>query len=161
MTGGCASCPPPATRAVAALAARARGVNGYTLDDTGTQPQNNVTGTIWWDDIQLTEPESTAAELAARGVKAPHEPAPAGRPHVSKLDLGERLLGKNVLEAELVNPGPAGTFGLRWEFTAPSGKKTTWDSPPRQVQAGGRAAIAIPYVLEETCPGATPSIAGG
>src|SRR5205823_3418499 len=29
----------------------ARGVNGYTLDDTGTQPQNNVVGTVWWDDI--------------------------------------------------------------------------------------------------------------
>ncbi|MHB9109671.1 MAG: ExbD/TolR family protein [Armatimonadota bacterium] len=44
----------------------ARGVNGYTLDDTGTQPQANVVGTIWWDDVRVIEPESTDAELTAR-----------------------------------------------------------------------------------------------
>src|SRR5207244_9462904 len=33
------------------LALCARGVNGYTLDDTGHQPQCNVVGTIWWDDV--------------------------------------------------------------------------------------------------------------
>ena len=31
----------------------ARGVNGYTLDDTGPQPQHNVVGTVWWDDVRL------------------------------------------------------------------------------------------------------------
>jgi len=46
----------------------ARGVNGYTLDDTGYQPQNNVSGTIWWDDVQVYEPESSEAELTARTV---------------------------------------------------------------------------------------------
>src|SRR5207237_2769924 len=47
----------------------ARGVNGYTLDDTGAQPQNNVVGTVWWDDARLCEPETPAAELAARGLR--------------------------------------------------------------------------------------------
>ena len=72
----------------------ARGVNGYTLKDTGAQPQNNVTGTIWWDGIRLTEPESSAPELQGRGVKAADAAAaaPAG-PSLENLDLGERLLG--------------------------------------------------------------------
>ncbi|MFO0969085.1 MAG: hypothetical protein U0793_26320 [Gemmataceae bacterium] len=58
------------------LVLAARGVNGYTLDGTGRQPQNDVTGTIWWDDVRVTEPESTAEELAARGVKGVKEPPP-------------------------------------------------------------------------------------
>src|SRR5437660_12329725 len=51
------------------LTLAARGVNGYTLDDTSTQPQNNVVGTIWWDDVKVSEPEASAKELQDRGVK--------------------------------------------------------------------------------------------
>ena len=35
------------------LVLAARGVNGYTLDDTGTQPQANATGTVWWDEVEV------------------------------------------------------------------------------------------------------------
>ena len=84
-----------------------RGTNGYTLDDTGQQPQNNVVGTVWWDDIALYEPESMPDELTVRGVKSAAEVAAVApaRPRLEGLDLGERLLGANVLNATIVNPG--------------------------------------------------------
>jgi hypothetical protein len=130
----------------------ARGVNGYTLDDTGSQPQNNVTGTVWWDDVQLFEPESTAAELAARGVRPAAPKDDKAAPHLEELDLGERLLGDNVLRAVLVNPGAAGSFSLRWDLTSPSGKTTRTDTPARAVPAAGRVPIDLPYTLTEPCP---------
>src|SRR5262249_2242295 len=81
----------------------ARGGNGYPLDDTGQQPQNNVVGTLWWDDLRLIEPESLPAELAARGVRPPPAPPapPPVHPVVESLDLGERMLGDNFLGARL------------------------------------------------------------
>lgn len=132
----------------------ARGVNGYTLEDTTTQPQNNVTGTIWWDDIHVSEPESTEAELAERGVKpaAPAAlPAPA-QPMIEGLDLGERKLGPNTLRAVLVNPGPAGEYRLRWSFTLPGGKKGEGQVASVTVPAQGKAAVEISYLIEEPCP---------
>ena len=87
------------------LALCARGTNGFTLDDTGQQPQSNVVGHIWWDEVRLTEPESDAAELAARGVKeAPPSKLERGI-HCSSLDLGEGLIGQSKLRVTVVNPG--------------------------------------------------------
>jgi hypothetical protein len=134
----------------------ARGSNAYTLDDTGQQPQNNVVGTIWWDDVRLTEPESTAAELAARGV--PNAPAaettPPARPgpRLAGLDLGERLLGANELGATIINPGPARTFVLQWEFTGPAGTTRRFASAPQRVAEGGQETIRLPYELAESLP---------
>ena len=130
----------------------ARGANGYTLDDTGLQPQNNVVGTVWWDDVRLHEPESTAAELARRGVRPPADRAPKAGPHLAELDLGERMLGENVLRGVVVSPGAAARVSLRWEFTSPSGKRSAFTGPAAPVPAGGRAAIDVPYVLTECCP---------
>jgi hypothetical protein len=138
----------------------ARGVNGYALDDTGTQPQNNVVGTIWWDDVRLTEPESTAEELAARGARPVHEAAAIGAPRLDDLDLGERLLGDNVLSATLAAPAPGGTFVLQWEFASPSGKKSQFKSPPVAIPGGGRTAVRVPYVVTETCPAAYTEYCG-
>ena len=119
----------------------ARGVNGYTLDDTTTQPQNTVTGTIWWDDVRLFEPESTGAELAQRGVTPVKErqPASAG-PQFATLDLGERLLGANTLSVTLTNAGRA-RYGLQWEFTSPTGQHTVCKSK----------TLTVPYPLTEPC----------
>jgi hypothetical protein len=132
----------------------ARGSNGYTLDDTGVQPQNNVIGTIWWDDVHVTEPESTPAELAARGVRLGPVPAvatsTAAGPRLAGLDLGERLLGANQLSATIVNPGPARTFRLRWEFTSPAGKRSVFQSGPQPVPAGGQETVRLAYELSET-----------
>ncbi len=129
----------------------ARGVNGYTLDDTGPQPQNNVVGTIWWDDVRLFEPETSAEELKARGV-TPVAPEPVEQaPHLENLDLGERKLGENTLTATLVNPGPAGTFELQWGYTAPAG----WGSTgPLQLAAGERLDVSLRYQITDPCPGA-------
>lgn len=129
----------------------ARGVNGYTLDDTGFQPQNNVVGTIWWDDVRLGEPESTAAELAARGVKPVVEQPVAAFVHLADLDLGERLLGDNVLRATVVNPGPPRTVSLVWAFMSPSGHLSTIKRP-YALQPTGRTLIELPYRIEERCP---------
>ena len=50
---------------------------------------------IWWDDVKVTEPESTEAELKGRGVKWAKEGPPAylTKPHVVEIDFGERRFG--------------------------------------------------------------------
>lgn len=131
----------------------ARGVNGYTLDDTGEQPQNNVNGIVWWDDVQVFEPESTTEELAGRGAKATPAPKPARQTvGIGDLDPGELLIGDNVLSGAIVNPGAAGNFAVQWEFTSPSGKKSSFRTPPQAVAANARTPIKLPYTLTETCP---------
>lgn len=126
----------------------ARGINGYTLDDTGTQPQNNVAGTIWWDDVRLIEPESTTAELAARGVKpAPADQPAAAHPSLASLNLGEQLPGQNTLTAKILNPGPAGKMTL----TLTLGKEKF--QAAADVPAGGEAPVQLPYMLTPS-PGA-------
>jgi hypothetical protein len=129
----------------------ARGANGYTLGNTAPQPQNNVVGTVWWDDVKLYEPESTEAELVARGVKPASEIARTVSPYLAGLDLGERRLGANELRAAVVNPGTGRTFALRWELASPSGTSARFESAPQRVETGGRAAISVPYRLAEPC----------
>ncbi|HYH69519.1 MAG TPA: hypothetical protein VD866_32790, partial [Urbifossiella sp.] len=122
----------------------ARGLNGYTLDDTGHQPQQNACGVVWWDDVQVFEPETPAPELAARGVKAVAAEAPAAGPHLARLDLGEQLFGRNEVVAEVVNPGPAAAFALRLE--RPGGVA---NGEPVAIPAGGRAAVKVAYDITE------------
>jgi hypothetical protein len=126
-----------------------RGVNGYTLGGTAEVPQNNVAGTVWWDDVRVYEPESTAEELAARGVRS----APAGGPpdavRLASLDLGERLFGENVLRAAIANPGAARRLALRWQFTSPSGRVVKVDGAAVDVPARGEKPVELPYVLDE------------
>ena len=118
-----------------------RGVNGYTLDDTTTQPQNTVTGTIWWDEVRLFEPESTPAELAKRNVQLVPDRKPASPgPQIATLDLGERLLGANALSVTLTNAGKA-QYGLQWEFTSPTGQHAVFKSK----------TLTVPYTLTEPC----------
>jgi hypothetical protein len=121
----------------------ARGVNGYTLDGTGAQPQNRVVGTVWWDDVRLTEPENTAEELTSRGVKAVTEAVARPNVHLEDLDLGERRLGENVLTATLVNPGQAIKLRVFWRFGGdPLGSSST---DLLDVPAGGRVPIRLTY----------------
>jgi hypothetical protein len=87
------------------LALCARGTNGYTLDGTGQQPQSNVVGHIWWDEVRLTEPESDPAELAARGVSAVAVQNNAEVARVTRLDLGDGLIGLTKVRATVVSPG--------------------------------------------------------
>ena len=68
----------------------ARGSNGYTLDDTGLQPQQNGCGMVWWDDVRVFEPEAPAKALPGNRI------TPAELSHVAQLDLGERLIARNT-----------------------------------------------------------------
>ena len=126
----------------------ARGVNGYTLDDTGAQAQGNATGTVWWDDIRVFEPESTLADLSARRVVIAGD-AGAGttRPRLADLDPGERMAGRNVLTATLTNPGTRKSFTLVWQFTSPEGARTEARSASQAVEAGASEVFSIPYDL--------------
>jgi hypothetical protein len=125
----------------------ARGMNGYTLDGTGQQPQQNVCGVVWWDDVALFEPCSTATELKARGVTIPSTAPGASRPHLARLDLGEQLPGRNELTAEIVNPGKEDRFALRLSF---SGKTApAFMSPVVRVGAGKRWPVRLAYSLTE------------
>lgn len=133
----------------------ARGVNGYTLTDVAHQPQNTVTGTIWWDDIRVYEPETDARELREREISVtidePLQTARRAEPLIENLDLGERLIGENVLRASLFNPGPPAAFALRWEFASPSGVKSSYTTPALRVETGGRTRFELPYYLTESC----------
>ena len=125
----------------------ASGMNGYTLDDTGHQPQQNACGIVWWDDVRLMEPESTKAELASRGLTPVAPLTSVAAPHLSRLDLGERLLGGNVLTAEIVNPGRDGRYRLEWQYNSPGGKPIVVRSDPVKVPA----IVQLPYMINEPC----------
>jgi hypothetical protein len=127
-----------------------RGVNGYTLGSTAEQPQNNVAGTVWWDDARVYEPESSAAELAARGVKAAEPDASPAVLRLAGLDVGERSLGENRLTATIANPAGAQRLALQWEITSPAGRVAKFRSPASEVPAQGQKTIELPYVLNET-----------
>jgi hypothetical protein len=133
------------------LALCARGTNGYTLDDTSQQPQSNVVGHIWWDEVRLSEPESDAAEARSRGIEpvSPSNNAPAAQ--VLSIDVGERQVGSNVLRVGLHFTGDAKPFGWQWQVTAPSGKVvvsvTTTMKPPSNLAKGTPITTEIVYVL--------------
>jgi len=127
----------------------ARGVNGSTLEDTGEQPQNNVVGTIWWDDLRVYEPESTPAELAARGVIRGTNAYALPGLQLSGLDLGERLLGPNLLKATLYNPGAEQPFKLRWRYTSPAGNTRTCETLYQTIPTGSRVPFQVPYLISE------------
>jgi hypothetical protein len=132
----------------------ARGVNGYTLDDTGQQPHNNVVGTIWWSNVRLHEPESGQDENRQVQLRD------GFRPYLVDVDLGERMLGENVLSAELFGDRVSNKkFRLAWEFVSPSGKKSYYKSALENVAKGESGSklglFRIPYVLSEPCPAYT------
>ncbi|MBI2807552.1 MAG: hypothetical protein HYX68_21435 [Planctomycetes bacterium] len=126
----------------------ARGMNGYTLSGTGHQPQQNAAGVIWWDDVEVFESESSPAELKARGVVIPAPWPTASRPHLARLDLGEQMLGRNEVTAEIANPGPAATFSLQMTWDDAKDGPVT-NSGRVQVATGRRTAVRVPYSLLE------------
>jgi hypothetical protein len=129
----------------------ARGMNGFTLDDTGHQPQQNAAGIIWWDGVKLTEPESSMQELTVRGVKPVAEAAVAPGVHVERLDLGERLLGRNEMTAEVVNSGADGTFVLGLDVEEDDKPKVS-RSGSLALRKGERRKVVLPYTLSRPSP---------
>ena len=135
------------------LVLAARGVNGYTLDDTGHQPQNNVVGTIWWDDVRVTEPEAQARELQDRGVKPVVEPEVKADLRIVELDLGERMLGENTLRGVIENIGPARRVRVHLNLGPPE-KRFEYSIlmgpiEPLKVPANGRSTFTLDYNLND------------
>jgi hypothetical protein len=130
------------------LVLAARGVNGYTLGDTGDTPQANATGTIWWDDVLVFEPESTRSDLNRRGVKAALASSSSpSAPYLQDLDSGERLFGVNQMRAVIVNPGGARTLSLVWRYTTVDGRTLETRSPARAFAAGESSSVSLSYDL--------------
>ena len=126
----------------------ARGMNGHTLDDADTRSYAMATGTVWWDDVRVTERTSDAAALQARGVKVPPENVVPSSLGDADIDLGQRFFGENTLDYSFINNGSGGPFQLRLTTTLPSGKPVTTTSPAVAVAAGQRGNLSVPYVLD-------------
>jgi hypothetical protein len=126
----------------------ARGLNGHTLDDAGTRSYAMATGTVWWDDVRVTERTSDAAALQARGIKVPppENLAPRALDH-QDLDLGQRFFGENVLTYSFTNNGPAGAFKLQLTTTLPDGKPISVTAA-QNVATGQRARLSVPYLID-------------
>src|SRR5439155_8827199 len=90
----------------------------------------------------------TADELKGRGVKVPATPAVPMRPHLARLDLGEQLLGRNELTAEVVNTGKEDTFAL-WLSWPWSRSEPAAVSPTVRVGRGKRVPVRLSYTLSE------------
>jgi hypothetical protein len=141
----------PDGRAVKGIRVRlcARGMNGHTLNDAGTRPYAMACGTVWWDDVRVTERTSDPARLATRGVKVPVRASYLPGPAVSgALDLGQRFFGENVLGYSFTNPGPAATFQLRLATSLPAGKTVETTSAAVKIATGQRVTLTSPYVLD-------------
>ena len=130
----------------------ARGFNGHTLDDFGRRSQLLRVGTVWWDDVRVTERTSTTAELSARGVKIPpaQQPGP-GSLADAELDFGQRLVGDNLLRYSFANRGPAGVYQLRLTTTLTGSEPRETQSKSLRVATGQRVELTAPYVIDHLC----------
>lgn len=127
----------------------ARGMNAHTLDDAGTRSYAMASGTVWWDDVRVSERTSDAAALQARGVKIP--PAESDAPGTlqdGEVDLGQRFFGDNTLSYSFTNNGPAGTFQLKVTTGLPGGKPAMTMSPAIAIDKGKRATLSATYVID-------------
>ena len=127
----------------------ARGVNDYTLDDTGYQPQHNVVGTVWWDSIEVFEPETPVEELQPRGVTTIDAEPVVTAVHLTEVQLDDALLGRNVLRATLDGITEAGHYQLDWQMTSPSGQTYRFASAQRPIEPGEAVAFDVPYEITE------------
>ncbi len=130
----------------------ARGTNGNTQDGTGPQPQQNADGMVWWDAVKVCEPESTAAELAARKVKEVASEAVEPRVYLDKLQFGERLLGKTYLTAEVVNPTKEQVRVKVGVHTIPGSSSIVTYCEPLTLAPNARAAVRIEHGDSQPTP---------
>lgn len=137
-------------RSVKGVRARlcARGFNAHTLDDSGTRPQSLQVGTVWWDDVRVTERPASADQLRARGVTipAPVQPSPDLATD-AKLDFGQRRVGDNTLTYQFTNGGEAGNYQLRLTTTFPGSESVDTASKSIHVAPGQRAVLTAPYTV--------------
>ena len=127
----------------------ARGFNGHTLDDSGTRPYCMQVGTVWWDDISVSERTSDGRALRARGVTVPRPtPVQSSRFGDAALDFGERSVGENVLTYQFTNREAAGDYQLRLTTTLPGDEAVTTESKPVRLPKGARAVLRAPYTID-------------
>jgi hypothetical protein len=88
-----------------------KGVNGSAMDDVNEWVNVNHGGVLWLDNVVLAEIDSTAADLAGRGLKTyPLDTVPPAL-IVESIDLGERLYGENTATVTMANRAAAPASG--------------------------------------------------
>lgn len=137
-------------RAVKGIRVRlaARGFNGHTLDDAGTRSYACQVGTLWWDNLHVSERGTDPAALTARGVKAypaADESAPA---LAATVDLGERLFGQNKLRVAIKSPGAnKASFQVRLTTTLPGIPPVITQSAAVVPPVNGIGELEVPYEI--------------
>ncbi|MBI3922324.1 MAG: hypothetical protein HY318_12965 [Armatimonadetes bacterium] len=124
----------------------ARGFNGDTLDDSGTRSYACQVGTVWWDDLRVTERTTDIASLEARGVKVPPvERQVASEVGDTSLDLGERLFGDNQMTFSFTNSGRPGGFKIRLTTTLPDSAPAVTESKSVPITSNSPGTLGVPY----------------
>jgi hypothetical protein len=122
----------------------ARGFNAHTLDDAGTRSYACQVGTLWWDNLHVSERGTDAAALGARGVKT-YPAADAAAPALSAtVDLGERLYGQNKLRVSVKSPG---NYKVKLTTTLPGSAPAVTESGAVTVAANTPGTLEVPYEI--------------
>lgn len=127
-----------------------RGFNGQTETDIGIHHAYKQVSTVWIDDVAVREIGSTAPDLTSRGVSLPAAEKPDGCLRVVNLDLGERLVGDNVVTAEVRNDTSetvrASLATVRYFSQSPARREPeTKRSPEVELRTGETAKITVSY----------------
>ncbi|MDP6360226.1 MAG: hypothetical protein QF473_34240, partial [Planctomycetota bacterium] len=128
----------------------ARGFNGLAIDDVGKKATNNQVGTLWWDDLFVTDPLARSAETPFKGPPRPEI-------HVSDIDFGERLYGENVAFLAVHNGNDAACRAqAQMTLTEPDdeagGGPAGLESTVVTIPAGETAHVLMPYEIWKVCP---------
>jgi hypothetical protein len=131
----------------------ARGFNGLNVDDVGRKATNNQVGTLWWDDLLVTDPLGKPNWETA---VLPQRPAV----HVSNIDFGERLYGRNTARVTVVNLSQAACEArVLLSLHPPAGTPPDSDGTMRPttyakvaVPPSKEGTILLPYELVTMCP---------
>ncbi|MCC7191157.1 MAG: hypothetical protein IT444_00120 [Phycisphaeraceae bacterium] len=118
----------------------ARGFNAHTLDDAGTRAYACQVGTVWFDNLHVSERGSTpAADVKFYPAAAVTPPSLS-----ADVDLGDRLYGLNTLRVRLRTPG---TYKVKLTTTLPGQQPTVTESVPVTIAANATGVIETPYEI--------------
>lgn len=125
----------------------ARGFNGLNIDDVGKKPTNNQVGTLWWDDLIVTDPLSGAIGAG--------QPTTESTPlRLLTIEFGERLYGRNELTISAgehpPQSGPEVALNAQLTVTPPNGRPVSTTSGTLRLPRGGK--LVLPYEIWTICP---------
>ncbi|MCE9589799.1 MAG: hypothetical protein K8S99_04680 [Planctomycetes bacterium] len=128
----------------------ARGFNAHTLDDAGTRSYCCQTGTVWWDNLTVTERGANAAAMQARGAKVQPDPAfdQEGAAADADLDLGERLYGTNTLGLGFT-AAKEGSYRIRVTTTLPGASPVVTESEKVKAKKGEQIDLKADYNITQ------------